>query len=342
MPAARSRAISASLLPSSPPSTSSVCSPSTGGAAAVFERRAREAHRARHHRQLARGGMVELDAHAARLDLRFLEHLRDIVDRAVRHARRLEQLQPLARAALLEDLGEQPRQLGAVLHALAVGGEARIASELGAARRLAELADRGCRCRRRGSTRRRRRGTAGTGRCWDAGCRCARAARRSRNSWCSGRRAARSANRAARDRGAGRLPDSARWASAAQIAIEAYMPVMMSAIGTPARCGPPPGRAVGLAGDAHHPAHALDHEVVARPLAVRTGLAESGHRAIDQAADSARAGRRSPGRSGRGRRTCSSRSARRTAPASSRTSAWPSAAAMLRVTDFLPRLAEVK
>ena len=28
---------------------------------------------------------------------------------------------------------------------------------------------------------------------------------------------------------------------AAQIAIDAYIPVMMSAIGTPARCGPPPG-----------------------------------------------------------------------------------------------------
>src|SRR6185503_9669742 len=42
-------------------------------------------------------------------------------------------------------------------------------------------------------------------------------------------------------------------------------------------------RAVGLAGNAHHSAHALDHEVIAGPLAVRTGLAESGDRAVDQA-----------------------------------------------------------
>jgi hypothetical protein len=35
------------------------------------------------------------------------------------------------------------------------------------------------------------------------------------------------------------LPLSARCASAAQIAIEAYMPVMMSATGTPARIGSP-------------------------------------------------------------------------------------------------------
>src|SRR5712691_10065114 len=41
-------------------------------------------------------------------------------------------------------------------------------------------------------------------------------------------------------------------------------------------------RAVGLAGDAHHAAHALDHEVVARPLAPGAGLAEPGQRAVDE------------------------------------------------------------
>src|SRR5258708_31200704 len=41
-------------------------------------------------------------------------------------------------------------------------------------------------------------------------------------------------------------------------------------------------RGVGLAGDAHHPAHALDHEVVARPLAPGAGLAEAGQRAVDE------------------------------------------------------------
>src|SRR5439155_1293987 len=42
-------------------------------------------------------------------------------------------------------------------------------------------------------------------------------------------------------------------------------------------------RIVGLAGDAHHPAHALDHEVVAGALAVRAGLAEARDRAVDEA-----------------------------------------------------------
>src|SRR5439155_1114349 len=41
-------------------------------------------------------------------------------------------------------------------------------------------------------------------------------------------------------------------------------------------------RAVGLSGDAHHPAHALDHEVVARPLAPGAALAEAGERAVDE------------------------------------------------------------
>src|SRR5258707_15117977 len=45
-----------------------------------------------------------------------------------------------------------------------------------------------------------------------------------------------------------------------------------------------PRRVVGLARYAHHPAHALDHEIVAWTLAIRTALAESGHRAIDEAA----------------------------------------------------------
>src|SRR5262245_64763283 len=46
----------------------------------------------------------------------------------------------------------------------------------------------------------------------------------------------------------------------------------------------PAARAVvALAGDAHQAAHALDHEVVARALAPRPGVAETGDRAVDQA-----------------------------------------------------------
>src|SRR5581483_3149873 len=41
-------------------------------------------------------------------------------------------------------------------------------------------------------------------------------------------------------------------------------------------------RAVGLAGDAHHAAHALDHEVVARAFAIRPGVAEAGDRAVHE------------------------------------------------------------
>src|SRR5438874_5024472 len=83
--------------------------------------------------------MLELKAHAARFYLRLLEHLRDVVDRAVGHAGCLEQLEPLALAALSEYLAEQARQLHAVLDALAVGGESGVARELGAARGFAKF-----------------------------------------------------------------------------------------------------------------------------------------------------------------------------------------------------------
>ena len=65
----------------------------------------------------------------------------------------------------------------------------------------------------------------------------------------------------------------------------AYMPVIRSAIGMPTLLRPAAGQVVALAGDAHQPAHALDHEVVAGPLAARPGLAEAGDRAVDEAAD---------------------------------------------------------
>ena len=43
------------------------------------------------------------------------------------------------------------------------------------------------------------------------------------------------------------------------------------------------GRALGFAGDTHHAAHGLDHQVVTGALGVRAGLAETGYRAINQA-----------------------------------------------------------
>src|SRR5688500_14938342 len=45
---------------------------------------------------------------------------------------------------------------------------------------------------------------------------------------------------------------------------------------------PATGAVVALAGDAHEAAHALDHEVVSRPLAPRPGVAETGNRAVDE------------------------------------------------------------
>ena len=43
------------------------------------------------------------------------------------------------------------------------------------------------------------------------------------------------------------------------------------------------GRALGFAGDAHHAAHGLDHQVVTGALGVGPGLAEAGNGAVNQA-----------------------------------------------------------
>src|SRR6266850_2570626 len=65
----------------------------------ILDSRLREAHRARDPRQLARGGMVQLDTDAAGPDLRLLEYLRHVVDRAVRNTGRFQQLHPFPGAA---------------------------------------------------------------------------------------------------------------------------------------------------------------------------------------------------------------------------------------------------
>src|SRR5258706_2120493 len=76
------------------------------GCLQVLDRCLRKSHGARHERQLTRGKMLELDAHAARLHLGFFEDLSDVVDRSVRYAGRFEQLEPVALAAFLEHLCE--------------------------------------------------------------------------------------------------------------------------------------------------------------------------------------------------------------------------------------------
>src|SRR5207247_8708200 len=87
----------------------------------ILDSRLREAHRARDARQLACGRMVQLDPDAAGPDLRLLEHLRHVVDRAVRNAGRLQQLPPLPGAAPDKNLFQQPGKLSAIFDALAVG-----------------------------------------------------------------------------------------------------------------------------------------------------------------------------------------------------------------------------
>src|SRR5437870_7507913 len=54
----------------------------------VLDPRFREAHGARDPRQLCCGGMIQLDPDGARCDLRLLEHLRHVVERAGRNAGR--------------------------------------------------------------------------------------------------------------------------------------------------------------------------------------------------------------------------------------------------------------
>jgi hypothetical protein len=49
------------------------------------------------------------------------------------------------------------------------------------------------------------------------------------------------------------------------------------------RSRPAAGQVIAFAGDAHQPAHALDHEVIAGAAGVRAGLAEAGDGAVDQA-----------------------------------------------------------
>src|SRR6267143_5908100 len=106
----------------------------------VLDPRLREAHGARDPWQLARGGMLQLDPDAAGLDLRLLEYLRHIVDRAVRNAGRFQQLYPFPGAAPDKHLLQQPGKLRAVFDALAVGGEARIVRQGRASRGRAEFA----------------------------------------------------------------------------------------------------------------------------------------------------------------------------------------------------------
>ena len=64
--------------------------------------------------------------------------------------------------------------------------------------------------------------------------------------------------------------------------MQVYRPVKRSTTATPDAHRPAARLAVGQAGDAHHPAHALDDEVVAGALGVGAVLPEAGDRGVDQ------------------------------------------------------------
>ena len=225
--------------------------------------------------------MRQLDFQSARDRLRLPENLVDRVDRAVRHARRLERLDPVARRALRDDRGEHLRQLVAVLDALAVGGEARVLREMRAVSDLAELAELAV-------------VAAGddhvaVGRLeslvgHDVRMRVADAL-----GHVSGRE---EIGALVGEYGHGRIE---------QREIEVLAAAGFGAVrergahgDRRVHAGDDVGdrdsrflraaarKIVALPGDAHHAAHALDHEIVAGPLAPGAGLAEPGHRAVDE------------------------------------------------------------
>ncbi len=85
------------------------------------------------HRLHAAGARVlDFDHHLARLHLGIGEHVADAVDRPHGHARLLEGADPFRRRALAQALGDERNERGQVLHAIAVGPEARILRKPGA------------------------------------------------------------------------------------------------------------------------------------------------------------------------------------------------------------------
>ena len=85
--------------------------------------------------------MRHLDLQPAMLHLRVGEHLRQVVDRPAGHAGLLQRTDPFGRGAEHRDLADQRNQLGAMGNARAIGGEAGIGRPLGTPGHLAELAE---------------------------------------------------------------------------------------------------------------------------------------------------------------------------------------------------------
>src|SRR4051812_39264758 len=250
--------------------------------AAVFHRGGGKAHRARHHRQRPGRGVLELDADTARLDLRFGEDLGNVVDRTIRHASGIEEVDPLRRAFFQKDLLQEPCDFGAIFHALAVAGKARVRGQLLAAGRLTELAEQivvaagedhiavGGAKRLIGHDVRMQVADA-LGRL--AGREVIGVLIREKSDLRIEERQvevlAGAAVRAIRQRGA----NGDRCVHAGDDVGDRHAGALRTASGSP----------VWLTRDAHHAAHTLDHEVVSRALSVRSAMAEAGDRAVDEA-----------------------------------------------------------
>ncbi len=139
-PSLRKASISASPMPRTSPSTSPRVL-AEERRRSVAHRRPGQAHGRGDHRHLPGERMRHLDAEAAGPDVRVLEHLREVVDRAAGHARRLERANPVPRWPAGEERLEDGDERRAVLDARGVGGEARVGRELGPPRHLAQAGE---------------------------------------------------------------------------------------------------------------------------------------------------------------------------------------------------------
>src|SRR5882724_1283262 len=226
--------------------------------------------------------MRQFHADAPCLDLRLFKDLRHVIDRAVGHARRFKQLEPFVLAAFLEYIGKQPGQLGSVFDALTIRGKPRILGQFGAPCRLAEFPIEVVVAAGEDHLAiERAKGLVGN----DVRMQVADSLRRLAGREVVGVLVREQGDLRIEQREVEMLPLARAFAMRERSANGDRCIHAGDDVGDRhARAlRPAAGRAIGLARHAHHSPHALDHEVVAGPLAIRTGLAEAGDRAVDQA-----------------------------------------------------------
>ena len=225
--------------------------------------------------------MRQFEFHAARDHLRLFEHFLDGIDRPVGDTCVIEQLDPLLGRALFEHRVEQSRDLDAVFHALGIDRKTRILGQMGAARRLAKLVEQVVvAAGENDGAVFGRKGLIGH----DIRMRVTDARRRLTGGKVVHRLIGKKSDTAieqgnvdplplAGDRAVGqRRTDRDAGVHPRGHVDDRNADTLRTAA----------GHAVGLAGDAHQTAHALRHEVVTGPVLVRTGLAETGNRAVNQ------------------------------------------------------------